>query len=246
MLHELGTNCVKYGALSVPEGWVTINWVVRDRVLKLQWVERGGPEVIAPNTRGFGTILIEQSSNSQGGSAQMLCEAEGVTWEVALPLPQSIASRAPSDDFASKIVQAETHKDSRTTRTSGSILSGRSFLVIEDEPLIALDLAGSLERAGAASVRSVGNEGEALEMIERTDFEGALLDANLHGRSVDAIAAALARRKIPFVFVTGYGREALPSAFRHVTTLGKPFSHQQLLDAIKEVIPGGNVVRLKS
>jgi CheY-like chemotaxis protein len=118
-----------------------------------------------------------------------------------------------------------------------AVLSGRRFLVVEDEPLIALDLAATLERAGADPVRSVGTEREALQMIEDSAFEGALLDANLHGRPVGAIAAALTRRKIPFVFVTGYGPDGLPHAFRHVKALAKPFSPQQLLEAVMGLMP---------
>ena len=102
--------------------------------------------------------------------------------------------------------------------------------MIEDEPLIALDLAESLEKAGADVAPPVGTEREALQIIEQGDFDGALLDANLHGRSVDAIAAALTRRRIPFVFVTGYGQEGLPSAFRHAAVLTKPVSNQQLFE----------------
>jgi PAS domain S-box-containing protein len=247
MLHELGTNCIKYGALSAPEGRVTISWAVKGRVLRLRWVERGGPAVITPTTRGFGTTLIERSANSEGGSAQMLCEAEGMTWKIALPLPQSIAAIPSADGLASEPVAAEVRtKDNRTTTAPKSLLSGRRFLIVEDESLIALDLAGTLEGAGAEIVGSVGTEREALQIIARTDFEGALLDVNLHGRPVDAIAAALTQRRIPFAFVTGYGRDALPHAFTHVKVLAKPFSPQQLLEMVKGLVPeSDNVVQLK-
>src|SRR6185295_7294777 len=86
MLHELGTNAVKYGALSAPGGWVTIIWLVEDQILKLRWEERGGPPAKAPATRGFGTTLIEQSARGHGGGARMMTTAEGVAWEVTLPL----------------------------------------------------------------------------------------------------------------------------------------------------------------
>jgi hypothetical protein len=73
-----------------------------------------------------------------------------------------------------------------------------------------------------------------------------LLDGNLRGRGVDAIAALLTRRSIPFIFVTGYGQDGLPEAFRHVICLPKPFSGNQLLEAIAKLEPGtANVLRLK-
>ena len=98
MLHELGTNSAKYGALSMPEGAITLGWTVRDSELRLKWVERGGPPVVAPSAHGFGLTLIEQSATSQGGSAHVLWQAEGVTWDIALPLSQSeqpVALQAP-------------------------------------------------------------------------------------------------------------------------------------------------------
>jgi two-component sensor histidine kinase len=62
-LHELATNAMKYGALSNSEGVVDISWTVSqdDEALSLHWNERGGPPVVAPKRRGFGTSLIRDS-----------------------------------------------------------------------------------------------------------------------------------------------------------------------------------------
>jgi len=65
VLHELSTNAAKYGALSVPGGKVAISWEVtgvgRERQLRLEWHESGGPPVTPPHERGFGSTLIEYS-----------------------------------------------------------------------------------------------------------------------------------------------------------------------------------------
>lgn len=245
MLHELGTNSSKHGALSATGGWVTVNWSVKDDTLHLKWEERGGPSVTVPIARGFGTRLIEQSAKSEGGRAEMICDAKGVTWEITLPLPVSVAGRSAAK------TEAELVGSAPATQAVGSaeprpVLAGRRILVIEDEPLIALGLVSSLELAGAEVERPVGTDKEALAAIERVNVDAALLDANLHGKPVGEIAAALTRRKIPFVFVTGYGRESLPEAFKHVTVLAKPFSDKQLLDAVIALAPSGDVVRLKA
>jgi hypothetical protein len=71
---------------------------------------------------------------------------------------------------------------------------------------------------------------EALEMIEGTSLDAALLDANLHGQSVDQIAAALTRYTVPFLFVTGCERATLPKAFANAATR-KSFSRQELIHA---------------
>src|SRR5690606_27173791 len=100
--------------------------------------------------------------------------------------------------------------------------SGQRILIVEDEPLIAMDLAASLAEAGFEVVGPAGRIDEALRLIGRARFDGALMDANLGGQAVDELAAALTRRNIPFAFVTGYGRESLPTAFAAAPMLTKP------------------------
>ena len=71
MLHELGTNAVKYGALSVPEGKVHLNWTVRrdgdKEVVDLSWAERGGPPAVEPTRKGFGSRVIRMGLTGSGG-----------------------------------------------------------------------------------------------------------------------------------------------------------------------------------
>lgn len=243
MLHELGTNCAKYGALSVPDGRVAITWSIKDHVLQLRWAERGGPTVAEPTRRGFGTMLINQSVKSQGGTAQALYEAEGVTWEIAVPLPVAVGPWLPEPSI--RVDSTSPNQRQQQTDEPRMRLAGRCFLVVEDEPLVGLDLADGLEDAGSRVEGPVGTEAAALQIIETKKLDGALLDANLHGRPVDEIAAALTRRNIPFLFVTGYDRDSLPEAFRSAAILNKPFSREQLHEAISKLVDrGGDAVRL--
>lgn len=90
-LHELATNAVKYGALSSNEGCVEIKWSVDDtgeaRQLRLVWQEKGGPQVEAPQHRGFGSKLIERSLAAEfGGEATIDFLSEGVKCTVLAPL----------------------------------------------------------------------------------------------------------------------------------------------------------------
>ncbi|WP_247714611.1 CHASE domain-containing protein [Qipengyuania psychrotolerans] len=60
-VHELVTNAAKYGALSVPGGKIAIIWtLVNERLARVDWTESGGPRVVEPQKRGFGTDLIEK------------------------------------------------------------------------------------------------------------------------------------------------------------------------------------------
>jgi two-component sensor histidine kinase len=90
ILHELGTNATKYGALSVPSGRIELSWVVdaataaSGRKLRLVWRERGGPLVVAPARRGFGSTLIERGLPS--AEVERRFEADGITCTIVLPL----------------------------------------------------------------------------------------------------------------------------------------------------------------
>jgi two-component sensor histidine kinase len=59
-LHELATNATKYGALSRPEGRVSVQWGIQEGMLHLNWKESGGPPVAPPTRKGFGSRLLEE------------------------------------------------------------------------------------------------------------------------------------------------------------------------------------------
>ncbi len=91
VFHELGTNAVKYGALSTPEGSVTVVWHVdpgaRHR-LTLHWEERGGPIVQPPSRAGFGSRLIAASLKSDlAGEARIDYRPSGLVCVLTLTLP---------------------------------------------------------------------------------------------------------------------------------------------------------------
>jgi CheY-like chemotaxis protein len=112
--------------------------------------------------------------------------------------------------------------------------AARRILVVEDEFLIALDIAGALEQAGIAVVGPAGTVGDALAAIEREEVHGAFLDANLAGEPVGRVADALHERGIPFAFVSGYGCEQLPARHQTAPLVKKPFTDRDLLDAVAD------------
>lgn len=230
MVHELGTNSIKYGALSRPEGRVTIDWAVGGDTLRLRWVERGGPPVTAPIRRGFGTRLIERSAAGAGGRAQMSLEAEGARWEITLRLPEQGPEADGSPAGSARRSKPRMRVVDLPAVVPPKSLAGKRFLVVEDEPLIAMEIAAQLEDAGAEVAGPVGDVAAALDLVERERLDASLLDANLAGAAVDEIAAALIRKGVAFAFVSGYGRDALPERHIGAEVLSKPFSAEQLLD----------------
>jgi len=86
-VHELCTNAVKYGALSLPAGRVDVSWSAGDGRLRWQWRERGGPPVVAPPRTGFGSVLIQRSLAAQlSGTVTMDFAADGLTCTIDAPL----------------------------------------------------------------------------------------------------------------------------------------------------------------
>ena len=86
-VHELCTNAIKYGALSVPGGHVDLRWHAEDGRFGLIWRERGGPAVTAPERKGFGSRMIERALAMQlSGTVTIDYQPLGVVCTIAAPL----------------------------------------------------------------------------------------------------------------------------------------------------------------
>jgi two-component sensor histidine kinase len=85
LLHELGTNAMKYGALSVAGGQVAISWSVQNGRINLQWHESGGPAVAAPTRSGFGSKLLKLAFPPETGQASILYDPAGVRCSITFP-----------------------------------------------------------------------------------------------------------------------------------------------------------------
>lgn len=86
-LHELATNAVKYGALSLPNGRVTLNWSVEGPDFALTWTEIGGPTVAQPTRRGFGSRMIERAlAASINGQAKVDYRPSGLVFTMTTQL----------------------------------------------------------------------------------------------------------------------------------------------------------------
>ena len=109
---------------------------------------------------------------------------------------------------------------------------GKRLLIVEDEFVIALDLQHLLEAAGHAVVGLAANVADALLLIESATLDGAVLDINLRGERVNEVADLLARKAIPFVFVSGYGPSGRPLGHDEVPVLAKPYNESELLALI--------------
>ena len=110
------------------------------------------------------------------------------------------------------------------------------ILIVEDDPIIALDFEDTMLGFGVATVRSASNVAGALDMVAERAPDFALLDVSLIHENSFAIAERLEALKIPYVFVTGYGADAkIPAAFSGKARLPKPCSSTALRAALQHL-----------
>lgn len=217
-LHELGTNAGKHGALSGAEGRVTLSWEIlpgNDR-LRIVWQERGGPVVQPPRTRGFGTTVIDRMIRTMlDADVRLEFAPEGLSWAIEIgagegALPERRGNARP--------------------RGRGRIL------VLEDESLIALDLAEALERAGFCVVGPVRSTATALALIEAEGCDAAVLDVDLGTETSEAVALRLGELGVPFLTVSGFSRRQKPPALQRAEELAKPLDHAALVARLAEML----------
>ena len=115
--------------------------------------------------------------------------------------------------------------------------TGRRILVVEDEFLIRMLLEDMLTDLGYELVGVAGRVDEATEMAKSKDFDLAILDVNLDGHDVYPVADLIAKRGVPFMFVTGYGGRGLPDSYRGRPTLQKPFQLDELKKMLGQLLP---------
>jgi PAS domain S-box-containing protein len=99
-LFELGTNAVKYGALTAPAGKIAVQWKLMDngsgRFVRFVWQEKGGPPVTQPRRKGFGAMVIERFiAVTFGGRVESLFLPEGFCWTLEIPAEHLLTEQPP-------------------------------------------------------------------------------------------------------------------------------------------------------
>ncbi len=111
----------------------------------------------------------------------------------------------------------------------------RRILVLDDEPVIAMDIESVLLDAGYEIAIVTGRVAAALSIIESGACDAAVLDANLSGESAAPVAAAMTARGLPFVVLSGYAKDQLPEIMRAAPSLEKPTNAKLLIARLDSI-----------
>jgi PAS domain S-box-containing protein len=94
--HELSTNALKHGALSVETGRIDVTWAISEEapaMFKITWEERGGPAPKSKSKPGFGKLVLEKLMPAAvDGTAEIVGEADGIKWTLSAPLDRVMRS----------------------------------------------------------------------------------------------------------------------------------------------------------
>ena len=128
----------------------------------------------------------------------------------------------------------QVHGDDQLgTRTISVRADAKRVLIIEDEPIIAMDVEDVLVEAGFAIAGPASSINGALEVMASHAFDVALVDGNLLGQRVDVLVLELVRRNKPFAFVTGFAKEDLPKGFENIPVVKKPVERDRLIEVVQ-------------
>ena len=112
-------------------------------------------------------------------------------------------------------------------------MSRRRALVVEDEVLVGMLIEEMLLELGYEIAGLSTHLDQAVTLARTVAFDVALLDINLNGRQSFPVADAVRARGLPFLFATGYGSRIVPQPYRDAPILQKPFSLEELKDALQ-------------
>lgn len=229
VLHELATNAVKHGALSVAAGHLLISWRANPiegdgSHFAFTWKETGGPPVSKPERHGFGLTVLKSAASETGGSAKICFEPDGIRFAFERSL-------APAVDRPFRLRQGP-----RPARHTEYNSTSQCVLVVEDELLIGLQLAQDLEDEGYRVVGPACTIEQGIELVREGGIDCALIDLRLGETLSSPIASLLREQAIPFALTTGFDEQhPIDQAFDGAPRLKKPYDASAVRSLIRSL-----------
>lgn len=227
IVHELMTNSVKHGALSVTTGQVSVDINEADDGVEIIWVETGGPITKDPTRKGFGLGLIQSAVPYElDGKSEIEFRPEGL--HAKFWLPMNLLTPLP------EAFNSQSGPSSRKKPVKDQM--PQNVLIVEDSLMLAIDMADMLKQIGVETVEKCASVDQAKRAISGHTPDMAILDINLRDEQSFEIAYLLVQMNIPFCFATGYGSEfPVPEELHSYLVLTKPVDIDILRSTIKQL-----------
>jgi light-regulated signal transduction histidine kinase (bacteriophytochrome)/CheY-like chemotaxis protein len=235
VVHELVTNALKYGALTVSTGQIVVETSVTETSnVIVVWRETGGPIVTQPTRRGFGTTILEQAIPFEvNGESTLSFTSSGFVLEMLLP---ATAAHGVSAGHDADHALAESSQNGADEKGLEALL--HTSLVVEDNLFIAIDAEDLLRKLGAHKVDIARSVQDALALIDKCRYSFALLDVNLAPNTSLPVARTLQAKNIPFAFGTGYGETlTMTGILTDVPVITKPYHRAGLAKTLRSLLP---------
>lgn len=230
IVHELTTNAVRFGALSMRGGRVSVTWTVGPgEHLELAWREIGGPAVSPPSARGFGLTVIERSSRLPNLNARLMFEPSGVVCVIAIDL-RPAQTGAPGYFSPAGGASSPARRSVPQRRRAAA---SRRILIVDDDPLRSLRAEELLWEAGFITLGPSTNASDAMRSIAENRVDAVLLEAESPGLMPEQITAELLRRRIPVVLLDRFS-----AISPGVARVPKPLDAAQLIAALHAITVG--------
>ena len=120
-------------------------------------------------------------------------------------------------------------------RVPNGVLAGRSILIVEDEPLIALDIHAAFSAAGASIVAALDSR-EALRLTGLPDLSAAVVDIGLGAEDCCRVCKRLSDNGVPFVFYTGEARTEVLRQWPNAPVLTKLAGTKRVVEVVAGVL----------
>ena len=226
VVHELVSNTLRHGALSVPGGRLIVTILVDvDGQFVLLWDENCRGSLDRPGPERLGAALIRNKVPFElGGMSDLLIDAGGARARIVIPA-KFIARQSQA---------AEIEPTSR--KTVAGTLNSFSLLVVDDNMLSALETERILVQQGA-TVELASTSNAALASLARVLPDVVVLDADLGDESSIPVAEELSTLGVPFVFLASDSdRHLVETSFAEAVIVGKPIVPNDLVHAIRDAV----------
>jgi CheY-like chemotaxis protein len=173
-------------------------------------------------------IVADMPDASLGAKVYVDYARAGLTWRLRCPAHEVLEE---CQSFASS---------RRADRTGEPPQGGAAprVLIVEDEPIVAHEIAEILKQGGFCAIGPACSVAQALELLKANGCDAAVLDINLGKETSEAVAWELMQLQTPFVTVSGYSKTQKPAAFADVPALTKPLRPDTLIREIWRCMTG--------